>query len=116
MSWIISVTFFLKMGIKALLDEFENIITRDKSKKNHDAILDDLKLAIKNTALQTHKWDEKALDSLRIIQLNALEDRSVPDKQSWEAAVGFMDSVLRQRLNESAYSFKFISFLTDQCN
>lgn len=91
------------VGTKALLKEFENLITKDNTKKNHDNILDNLKVAIKNSARLKHKWDDKALESLRVIQLNALEDRSVPDKSSWDAAIAFMDSILRERLNESRF-------------
>ena len=44
--------------------EFENILTKDYAKKNHDNLLDDLKLAIQERASKNHKWDTKAMDSL----------------------------------------------------
>lgn len=34
----------------------------------------------------------------RVIQANALEDRSVPDKQSWDSAIIFMESMIKQKL------------------
>lgn len=37
----------------------------------------------------------------RVIQANALEDRSVPDKQSWDSAIQFMDSMIKEKLKES---------------
>ncbi len=113
---------YLQVGTQVLLQEFEKLILKDQSKKAHDTILDSLKIAIKNSANTRHNWDEKALDSLvnivfwgfwdciiyffvvvkfkRVIQLNALEDRSVPDKYSWDSAITFMDSVLKEKLNE----------------
>jgi hypothetical protein len=36
----------------------------------------------------------------RVIQFNALEDRSVPDKYSWDQAISFMDSIIKEKLNE----------------
>ncbi|KFM65765.1 Dynamin-like protein, mitochondrial, partial [Stegodyphus mimosarum] len=38
---------------------------------------------------------------LRIIQLNALEDRAVPDKQQWDSAVKFLESSLKDRLMQT---------------
>ena len=37
------------------------------------------------------------------MQLNALEDRSVHDKQQWDSAIHFMESVLKNRLQESKF-------------
>lgn len=33
--------------------------------------------------------------------MNALEDRSVPDKQSWDSAISFMESMIKDKLKES---------------
>jgi hypothetical protein len=46
------------------MQEFEKLITKEFTKKNHDSLLDDLKLTIQHEASQTHKWDTKAMDSL----------------------------------------------------
>lgn len=37
----------------------------------------------------------------RVIQHNALEDRSISDKQQWDAAIQFMEETLRSRLKDS---------------
>jgi hypothetical protein len=37
--------------------------------------------------------------------MNALEDRSVPDKQSWDASINFMENMLKEKLKESKDSF-----------
>jgi optic atrophy protein 1 len=90
----------VKIGTKSLMQEFEKLIDKDLSKKSHDSILDALKLDIKETSTRQHKWDTKAMGSLRVIQANALEDRSVPDKRSWEEAINFMESMIKSKLSE----------------
>ena len=46
------------------MQEFEKLIIKDFSKKNHDNLLDDLKLRIKEATSKQHQWDTKAMDSL----------------------------------------------------
>ena len=94
----------LQVGTNALMQEFEKLVTKDHSKKNHDNLLDELKLAIKESASKQHQWDTKAMDSLRVIQSNALEDRSVPDKQSWDRAITFMETMIKEKLKNSKLS------------
>lgn len=53
-----------KVGTKALMEEFEKLITKEQQKKTHDDLLDELKLAIKEAASKHHQWDNKAMDSL----------------------------------------------------
>lgn len=88
----------VQVGLDTLMKEFENILTKDYLKKNHDHLLDELKFAIQDSASKNHKWDIKAMDSLRVIQSNALEDRSVPDKQAWDSSIIFMENMIKQKL------------------
>lgn len=45
----------------------------------------------------------------RIIQLNALEDRAVTDKQQWDSAIKFLESSLKDRLLQSKlFSLKLL--------
>ncbi|CAF0780463.1 unnamed protein product [Brachionus calyciflorus] len=88
------------VGTLALMQEFENLINKEHAKKNHDNLLDPLKQHVTEAASKCHKWDTKAMDSLRIIQSNALEDRSVPDKQSWDSAIVFMETMIKEKLKE----------------
>lgn len=37
----------------------------------------------------------------RVIQHNALEDRSITDKPQWDAAIMFMEETLHSRLKDS---------------
>jgi len=43
----------VQVGLDTLMKEFENILTKDYSKKGHDNLLDELKYAIKDTASKT---------------------------------------------------------------
>lgn len=51
------------------------------------------------------KWDLFLSFLLqRVIQHNALEDRSISDKQQWDAAISFMEEALQARLQDSKHS------------
>ncbi len=41
------------------MQEFEKLIVKDFSKKNHDNLFDDLKLRIKEATSKQHQWDTK---------------------------------------------------------
>ena len=43
-------------------------------------------------------WEDKAAEMLRVIQLNTLEDRSVTDKQHWDAASKFLEDSLAEKI------------------
>ncbi|XP_066475681.1 dynamin-like GTPase OPA1, mitochondrial isoform X3 [Tiliqua scincoides] len=83
-----------------LQEEFSRFMTEEKGKE-HDDIFDKLKQAVKEESIKRHKWNEKAEDSLRVIQHNALEDRSISDKQQWDAAIQFMEETLQSRLKDT---------------
>ncbi|CAF1291467.1 unnamed protein product [Adineta ricciae] len=81
-----------------LLDEFQSLIERDQKSRSYDPITNDLKMHVVQACRSRHQWDAKALDSLRVIQTQALQDRNVPDKQQWESAVKFMENSVRKEL------------------
>ncbi|XP_019359042.1 PREDICTED: dynamin-like 120 kDa protein, mitochondrial isoform X2 [Gavialis gangeticus] len=83
-----------------LQEEFSRFMTEQKGKE-HDDIFDKLKQAVKEESIKRHKWNERAEDSLRVIQHNALEDRSISDKQQWDAAIYFMEETLQSRLKDT---------------
>ncbi|XP_069473516.1 dynamin-like GTPase OPA1, mitochondrial isoform X2 [Ambystoma mexicanum] len=83
-----------------LQEEFSRFMTEQKGKE-HDDIFDKLKEAVKEESIKRHKWNEQAEDSLRVIQHNALEDRSISDKQQWDAAIHFMEETLQSRLKDT---------------
>ncbi|XP_053164816.1 dynamin-like 120 kDa protein, mitochondrial isoform X4 [Hemicordylus capensis] len=84
-----------------LQEEFARFMTEEDKDKEHDDIFDKLKQAVKEESIKRHKWNEKAEDSLRVIQHNALEDRSISDKQQWDAAIQFMEETLQCRLKDT---------------
>uniref|UniRef100_A0A8R1HRZ8 Dynamin-like GTPase OPA1, mitochondrial n=1 Tax=Caenorhabditis japonica TaxID=281687 RepID=A0A8R1HRZ8_CAEJA len=77
---------------------FRQINHEARSRKDHDPIFDSLKEAVVEEAVLTHGWDDKAMDYLRVIQLNAMEDRAIQDKRSWDAACNFLHKAASERL------------------
>ncbi|CAH1775382.1 unnamed protein product [Owenia fusiformis] len=89
------------VGWETLQEEFNRFVVENQKKREHDTIFDELQVAVIKDALAKHRWDQKAEDSLRVIQLNALEDRSVHDKVQWDSAVTFMEDSLKRKLSET---------------
>lgn len=91
----------IEAGLEALLQEFESMIEKSKSFKGNDPILNDLKAAVAEETVKKHLWQEKASEILRVIQMNALEDRCIGDQIQWNSAVNFMESAIQERLCET---------------
>ncbi|KAM5163488.1 dynamin-like GTPase OPA1, mitochondrial isoform 1-T1 [Mantella aurantiaca] len=90
----------VEVAWETLQQEFSRFMIEQKGKE-HDDIFDKLKEAVKEESIKRHKWNERAEDSLRVIQHNALEDRSISDKQQWDAAIHFMEETLQSRLKDT---------------
>ncbi|XP_058699761.1 dynamin-like 120 kDa protein, mitochondrial isoform X4 [Poecile atricapillus] len=90
----------VEVAWETLQEEFSRFMTEKKGKE-HDDIFDKLKQAVKEETIKRHRWNERAEDSLRVIQHNALEDRSISDKQQWDAAIHFMEETLQSRLKDT---------------
>ncbi|XP_061268640.1 dynamin-like GTPase OPA1, mitochondrial isoform X4 [Bos indicus] len=90
----------VEVAWETLQEEFSRFMTEPKGKE-HDDIFDKLKEAVKEESIKRHKWNDFAEDSLRVIQHNALEDRSISDKQQWDAAIYFMEEALQARLKDT---------------
>lgn len=74
----------IESGWETLQAEFYNLMEKAKKSPDHDDIFDNLKVTVLDEAIKRHSWENKAMDMLRVIQLNTLEDRSVHDKQEWD--------------------------------
>uniref|UniRef100_A0A671RWA0 Dynamin-like GTPase OPA1, mitochondrial n=1 Tax=Sinocyclocheilus anshuiensis TaxID=1608454 RepID=A0A671RWA0_9TELE len=90
----------LEVAWETLQEEFARFMAEYKG-KDQDDIFDKLKEAVKDESIKRHKWNERAMDSLRVIQHNALEDRSITDKPQWDAAIHFMEETLQSRLKDT---------------
>ncbi|XP_064194417.1 dynamin-like 120 kDa protein, mitochondrial [Anguilla rostrata] len=90
----------LTNGAWSLQDEFTRYVSESKG-KDRDDIFDRLKEAVKEESIKRHKWNEEAEESLRVIQHNALEDRSIADKPQWDGAIRFMEETLQARLEDT---------------
>ncbi|KAK3104830.1 hypothetical protein FSP39_011133 [Pinctada imbricata] len=96
----------VEVGWDTLHDEFLKFVERDKKSKHHDELFDQLKLAVIEASKNKHQWDNKAEDSLRVIQINTLEDRSVTDKPQWDGAIKFMEETVKERLKQTEEKLK----------
>jgi optic atrophy protein 1 len=90
----------------ALEEEFRKFMERAKQSKDHDTVFDGLKTAVVDESMRRHIWEGKAMDMLRVIQLNALEDRSVPDKQQWDQAIKFLEGSVKEKMQAADVTLK----------
>lgn len=88
----------VESGWDALQKEFKDLMAKAKRLVDHDDIFDNLKTAVIEEAIKRHAWEDKAIDMLRVIQLNTLEDRNVHDKQEWDQAVKFFEISVKEKL------------------
>lgn len=93
---------------EALLAQFSKVLETDggldedkRQHRNRDDIFDELKNAVKNESIARHQWNEGYMDTLQVIQLNALEDRSISDRQQWDSAIRFIEHNLGKRLQNT---------------
>lgn len=106
----------VESGWEALQAEFNELMQKAKKLPDHDNVFDSLKSSVVDESIKRHTWEDKvrielfslclnfmvifqqAIDMLRVIQLNTLEDRSVHDKQEWDQAVKFFESSVKDKL------------------
>ncbi|XP_035790198.1 dynamin-like 120 kDa protein, mitochondrial isoform X1 [Anopheles albimanus] len=88
----------VEAGWEALQKEFQHLMEVARRTPDHDDLYDNLKSAVIDEAIRRHTWEDKAIDMLRVIQLNTLEDRSVHDKQEWDQAVRFFETSVKEKL------------------
>ncbi|XP_055382335.1 dynamin-like 120 kDa protein, mitochondrial [Condylostylus longicornis] len=88
----------VESGWETLQKEFMSLIEKAKRNPDHDDIFDNLKTAVVDEAMRKHAWEDKAIDMLRVIQLNTLEDRCVHDKQEWDQAVKFFENSVKEKM------------------
>lgn len=91
----------VESGWETLQMEFRNHLEKAKKTPDHDEIFDNLKSNVAEEAVRRHEWEDKAMDMLRVIQLNTLEDRSVHDKQEWDQACKFFEDSVKEKMNQT---------------
>lgn len=88
-------------GWETLQEEFADLVEKSKKNPDHDDIFDNIKSAVIDEAIKRHSWEDKAMDMLRVIQLNTIEDRNVHDKQEWDQAVKFFESSVKEKIQQT---------------
>ncbi|KRZ44245.1 Mitochondrial dynamin-like protein [Trichinella pseudospiralis] len=91
----------VEAGWAVLREQFTRLnVNKKQPEDGWSSCYKPLKEAVIEKALNSHTWNKRALESLRIIQQNALEDRTVPSKACWKDAISFMEDKIKQRLKE----------------
>ncbi|KAL4707559.1 hypothetical protein ACJJTC_000311 [Scirpophaga incertulas] len=93
----------IKAGGEALRAEFISVLAKAQ---DTDPIFEPLKKEAVEEALNRHQWEDRAQDVLRVLQLNALQDRCVPTRADWDAAVTLMEQALKERLSDTERQLK----------
>ncbi|XP_063224654.1 dynamin-like 120 kDa protein, mitochondrial isoform X3 [Bacillus rossius redtenbacheri] len=91
----------VECGWEALRQRFLSFLESARQSRDHDPIFDALKAAVVDEAMRRHAWEDKAPEMLRVIQLNTLEDRSIAEKQHWDAAVKFLETSVKDKLQQT---------------
>ena len=73
-------------------------MSRSERRRDHEPLFDPVKRAAVEEALRDHDWEQRAVEMLRVIQLNTLEDRAVHDKRQWDAAVSFLEQSIKDKM------------------
>ncbi|XP_053621055.1 dynamin-like 120 kDa protein, mitochondrial isoform X2 [Plodia interpunctella] len=87
----------VRAGREALRSEFLQLLARAAAP---EPAHEPLRRAAVEEALRRHQWEDRAQDVLRVLQLNALQDRCVSSRADWDAAVALMEAAVRERLDE----------------
>ncbi|XP_063543531.1 dynamin-like 120 kDa protein, mitochondrial [Cydia strobilella] len=85
----------IQAGLEALREEFEEVMAKGGE---GDPVYDALRKEAVEQALMRHRWEDRAQDVLRVLQLNALQDRCVGSRSDWDNAVALMEQALRDQL------------------
>lgn len=89
-------TASIRAGREALREEFTELMSRTQ---DSDPVYEPVKREAVEEALRRHQWEDRAQDVLRVLQLNALQDRCVSSRQDWDSAVTLMDSAVKEKLD-----------------
>ncbi|GFO30737.1 dynamin-like 120 kda protein, mitochondrial [Plakobranchus ocellatus] len=91
----------VEIGWDTLHEQFGVLLEQSKKHEDYDELFDPLKAAVVQMTRNKHQWEGKAEDSLRVIQINTLEDRLVHDKEQWDKAVKFMEETMKRQLEQT---------------
>ncbi|XP_038217260.1 dynamin-like 120 kDa protein, mitochondrial isoform X2 [Zerene cesonia] len=93
----------IQAGRQALREEFAELMAKAA---DSDPIYEPVKRAAVEEALRRHSWEERAQDVLRVLQVNALQDRCVGSRAEWDSAVDLMETALTERLKATEAELK----------
>ncbi|XP_057298181.1 dynamin-like 120 kDa protein, mitochondrial isoform X2 [Hydractinia symbiolongicarpus] len=90
--------YAVQVGYETLLSQFslamEEGVEIGGKKDAHSKLFEPLKAQVQKDCAEGHSWQARAKESLRVIQLTALEDSNVPSKEQWDDAIKFMEDTI----------------------
>ncbi|OQV11411.1 Dynamin-like 120 kDa protein, mitochondrial [Hypsibius exemplaris] len=93
----------LTVGSDAMKDEIRKLVEHNAAgdgDKEQDSIYDVIKKAAVDAALEKHQWERQALDRLRTLVANALDDSSIATSLIWDHAVEFWQNAVVEKLTD----------------
>ena len=66
--------------------------------ENDDQLFLRLKMAVAEAVLQNHRWDSKATDVIKLLQMNSSEDRIVSSKEKWKESAKYWQELINDRI------------------
>ncbi|KAJ6219154.1 hypothetical protein RDWZM_004966 [Blomia tropicalis] len=109
-NWIDNVlpSSTVEVGLQVLSEQFRNILDKQDENtnfkncpENDHVLFQNLKNAVSEDVIRQHKWDPKAYDVLRLIQMNASEDRTISERERWKESVRYLQDIIKDRLHQT---------------
>lgn len=91
----------VECGWEGLQQVLVDLMDKSKKSADHEDSFDNLKSAVVDETIKRHEWEDKAIDMLRVIQLNTLEDSSVHNKTEWDQAVNYFENFVKDKLKQN---------------
>ncbi|KPM08176.1 dynamin-like protein 120 kDa protein, mitochondrial-like protein [Sarcoptes scabiei] len=97
----------VEVGWQVLSEQFWNILIDKKTSQsnsqlkeleNDEFLYRNLKIAVAETILKNHHWDPKAVDVLKLLQMNSCEDRIISHKEKWKESAKYWQNLIMDRM------------------
>ena len=88
----------IKIAKDALIAEFQTFLF-DRNQKDFDDIYDDIKKHVLEELVNNkYDWESRAINSLKVLQANAIENQAITKPGDWNSAVKIVEKLFREKL------------------
>lgn len=85
---------------ETLLNEFRAFLF-NKSDKEYDEIYDEIKKYVLDELVENkYKWESRALNSLKVLQANAIENQAITKISDWNCATKTVEKLFNEKLTQ----------------